>query len=113
MTALGIDCSNREPETWHDQRPSHPTQEEQDWATCTCEDKPEDERYLNINPNCPVHGNDPRSERERHMQSNDATWDELGAGFIEIEPNYDDPRSEEERDRKSEAEYVRTCGHPI
>jgi len=27
MTALGIDCSDREPETWFDQRPSHPVRE--------------------------------------------------------------------------------------
>ena len=24
----------------------------------------------------------------KHIESNDATWDELGSGFVEIEPSY-------------------------
>ena len=58
--------------------------------------------------------------RERHMQSNEVTWDELGAGFIEVEPDYD-PRSEQEkisdrlneRDHQAEKDYAHTCGYPI
>ena len=26
--------------------------------------------------------------KEKHMQSNDATWDELGSGFVENEPDH-------------------------
>jgi hypothetical protein len=124
MTALGIDCSNREPETWFDQRPSHPVHKDANddyfiiihsltttkgfypvvwdknnknvFTGYACETREEAEKDAQDFITKQVI--DPRSERERHMQSNDATWDELGAGFIEIEPNYDDPRSEEERD---------------
>jgi hypothetical protein len=71
MTALGIDCSDREPKTWFDQRPSHHIQ----YKIClSCNGKGGEGIDISDYVQCPqcegtgtISNNDPRSELERDL----------------------------------------------